>query len=125
MKATNLIRRDHENLKALFDKYKQSAARQQNGRKGLCQTICKEIEIHSDLERTLFYPELENTSSSHMTELLHDAENAHGTMDELVEQLRSSNGNETTMRTHPLGETARLVGALLLRLKYYHTIIMK
>ena len=57
MKVTVLLRNDHETLRGMFDQLKKpTGARGQNGKKDLFNEIRREILIHSQMEREIFYP---------------------------------------------------------------------
>jgi hemerythrin superfamily protein len=88
MKATLLLRKDHETLQALFARLRDTRG---NDKTTLWEEIRLEILTHSSIEEELFYPELENTASIHAVELAAKARRQHQEIDELLEQI-SGNG---------------------------------
>lgn len=53
MKATELLKQDHDRVKNLFQQLKSAGSDQ---KEDLLWTITEEIRIHSDLEEKIFYP---------------------------------------------------------------------
>ena len=95
MKVTVLLRNDHEALKTLFNRFKQSAGvRNQNGKKDLFNEIQEEILIHSQTEQEIFYAELSATSSTRAAELVSTAEQEHRSIEKLLHELSGMNGSE-------------------------------
>jgi hemerythrin superfamily protein len=100
MKVTVLLRNDHEAVKALFDKFnKPSNSRVQNGKKELFHEIRRELLIHSQMEQEIFYPALSATSSTQAAELVAQAEQEHGAIENLVEELNAMTGAEKNFET--------------------------
>jgi hemerythrin superfamily protein len=94
MKATLLIRKDHEKLQDLFDKYRKTKTIAQNGRRKVFDEIRRELTVHSHLETELFYPELKNSSASDVDALIQAAENAHRQLESLLAEIEALSGNE-------------------------------
>jgi hemerythrin superfamily protein len=91
MKATVYLRKDHELLTSLFAKYKRGLSRSPNGKKEAFEEIRKEIDLHSQMETEIFYPALENTTSTRARELVAAAAKDHRTMESVLEDLDSLN----------------------------------
>ena len=58
MKATLLLKKDHENLQSMFAQFTLGSRKDKDAQFAQMQ---REIEMHSRLEQELFYPELENS----------------------------------------------------------------
>jgi iron-sulfur cluster repair protein YtfE (RIC family) len=100
MKVTVLLRNDHEVLKALFNKFnKSSSGKNQNGKKDLFNEIRREIQVHAQMEREIFYPALSTTSSSEAAALVTKAEQQQRSVDKLIQELNSMSGSEKTFET--------------------------
>jgi iron-sulfur cluster repair protein YtfE (RIC family) len=92
MKVTVVLKNDHENLRALFDKFgKPASARNSNGKKELFDAIRREIMIYSQMEREILYPALSTTSSERGAELVAKAEQQHQSIDMLLEEIDRMN----------------------------------
>jgi len=94
MKVTVLLRNDHEALKSLFNKFKKPSVRSHNGRKELFDEIRREILVHSQMETEIFYPALAGTTSVRAIELVSAAEQQHGSIEKLLEELNGMNGSD-------------------------------
>src|SRR5207245_5811772 len=55
MKITVLLKYDHEAVKSLFNNYKKGAIGSQNRKRELFEVIRRELMIHSEMEREIFY----------------------------------------------------------------------
>ena len=95
MKVTVLLRNDHEALRAMFDQFKKpTSARGQNGKKDLFNEIRREILIHSQMEREIFYPALTGTSSARANELISQAEQEHRSVEKLLQEMSGMNPSD-------------------------------
>jgi hemerythrin superfamily protein len=95
MKVTVLLRNDHEALRGMFDQLKKpTSARGQNGRKDLFNEIRREILIHSQMEREIFYPALTGTSSARANELISQAEQEHRSVEKLLQEMSGMNPSD-------------------------------
>ena|SRR5215510_12716038 len=100
MKVTVLLRNDHDVLKALFTKFnKPSSGKSQNGKKDLFNEIRREIQVHAQMEREIFYPALSATSSSEAAAVVTKAEQQHRSIEKLIQELNSMTGSEKTFET--------------------------
>jgi hemerythrin superfamily protein len=56
MRATDLLKHDHAEVKALFHNFEQTPATNGNRRQELMDTIAEELEVHAQIEEEIFYP---------------------------------------------------------------------
>jgi hemerythrin superfamily protein len=95
MKVTVLLRNDHESLRVMFDQFKKpTSARGQNGKKELFNEIRREILIHSQMEREIFYPAVVGTSSARANELISQAEQEHRSVEKLLQELSGMSASD-------------------------------
>src|SRR4051812_3108426 len=109
MKATLFIRKDHEKVHELFDKFRKSKSTAQNGKHGLFNEIRKELTIHSNIETELFYPELQMSKSERAEELVKTATHEHERIETLMNEIASS-GNDKQFESQ-VSELIELVNA--------------
>ena len=83
MKATILLRNDHENLLTLLEQGINPA----RGNDAQFQRIRDEIVLHSRIEEELFYSELENTSSARAHMLVNTAVAQHREIEQLLNEM--------------------------------------
>jgi hemerythrin superfamily protein len=63
MRATDLIRSDHEHVKQLFHQFEQTPQQQGDARQRLVDQLADELEVHAKLEEELFYPAVQRVSA--------------------------------------------------------------
>lgn len=82
--ATTIIRMDHTHVLTTFHQYQpETSARV---KKGLADTICVALEIHSQLEEEIFYPALRAIADS---DFMRKSVPEHDQMRRLITQLRN------------------------------------
>ncbi len=94
MKVTVVLRNEHENVKSLFNKYKKPDMRRTNGKKELLDDIRREIMVHSQIEREIFYSALTSTSSTTAVSLVAAATEDHGVIEKLFQDLNGMNPSD-------------------------------
>src|SRR5438309_9555548 len=56
MKATDLLKKDHDNVKKMFHEFEQTRDNTREKRTSLAARICEELRIHAAIEEEIFYP---------------------------------------------------------------------
>src|SRR5581483_2650592 len=88
--ATAMIREDHRKVEQLYQQYKDPNA-QNKDKQSLAEQICRELEIHAQLEESIFYPAVQAKLGSTGTDLVKEAIKEHGTMKQYISQLCGHN----------------------------------
>jgi len=99
MKVTVLLRNDHEGLTGLLNKYKKSLSNRSNGKKDLVDEIIREVRIHAQTEREVFYSALAESLSEEGPTIVSKAEEQLRGIEKLVGQLSSSNASDKNFDT--------------------------
>ena len=99
MKVTVVLRNEHENVKSLFNKYKSPDTRPTNGKKELFDDIRREIMVHSQIEREIFYSALTSTSSTTAASLVAAAIEDHRAIEKLLQELNGMNPSDRSVET--------------------------
>jgi hemerythrin-like domain-containing protein len=86
VKATDLLKEDHDRFKALIKKL-QSA---KENKMEMIALIEEEIKIHSEAEEIIFYPEMKKVDS----EMVAEAAEEHHQVDILLAELKEMTGEE-------------------------------
>jgi hemerythrin superfamily protein len=81
--VTNMIRMDHSHVLTTFHQYETDSS--PRVKKGLVDSVCVALEIHSQLEEEIFYPALRAVAES---EALRKSVPEHDEMRRLIAQLR-------------------------------------
>jgi len=85
MNALELLKQDHENVKQLFREAEE--AQDPKRRKELFDQIETELEIHTHIEETVFYPAMEQHEE--LKDLVAEARDEHEEVKELLEDMES------------------------------------
>ena len=93
--ATDMIRTDHRTVERLYQQYQASTGRTEQ-QHVFIEQICSELEVHAQLEESIFYPQLQAKLGSEGQDLVKEAIREHSEMKQLITQLR----------THSLDESA-------------------
>ena len=80
--ATDLIRRDHTQVLAIFHRYSLDATART--KRGIADTVCLAIEVHAQLEEEIFYPALRAAGS----QLVDKSFPEHAEIKDLIATLR-------------------------------------
>jgi len=87
--ATEMIREDHKKVDQLYQLYN-SSSDQKSAKHALREQICHELEVHAQLEESIFYPAFQAKLGSTGKDLVDEAIKEHGEMKRLIGQLRDS-----------------------------------
>src|SRR6185437_15842170 len=85
MNALELLKQDHENVKRLFREAE--AAQDGKRRKELFDQIETELEIHTHIEETVFYPAMEQHEE--LRDMVAEARDEHAEVKELLEDMEN------------------------------------
>lgn len=90
MDAFKLLQTDHRNVAALFDELEQAAGK---AKLSVFNQIKTELELHTHIEETIFYPALEKPQETH--DLTLEAYEEHAVVKKLLSELsRARNAND-------------------------------
>ncbi len=100
MKATLLLRKDHERLHELFEKFGKSTRAGQNGKQQIVEAIRRELSLHANIESEVFYTALRDSSTHRETvELVESLLEDHGRIENLLQDISSSDSNEKLLES--------------------------
>lgn len=92
--ATEMIREDHRKVDQLYQQYN-GLNKQSGNKQALAEQICHELEVHAQLEESIFYPAIQAKLGSTGEDLVSEAIKEHGEMKRLISQVRAYNMDET------------------------------
>jgi hemerythrin superfamily protein len=84
--AIEMLKADHRRVRALFQRYDETD--DQGMRQGIVAELFVELELHTQLEETVFYPAFADESNQEGQELVAASLEDHEDIDVLVEELR-------------------------------------
>ena len=98
--AVDLLLQDHRELESLFSEFDYL---RQNGEDtaGVVESACAELKIHDALENDVFYPAVSHAAGDEgMEAFLDDAEDAHDSVLDLIEELELMHADVAKHNAH-------------------------
>ena len=92
MKATQLLRKDHTEVKKLFAEFAKTTTRAFRKRQELIDTIATELDVHAQIEEEIFYPAVRQIAQGR--ELVDEAHEEHEEVKTLVADLQGMNATD-------------------------------
>src|SRR3989344_9242443 len=88
MNPTEILKLDHEKVKALFAEYR-SAEGDVESCRHIADLVFMELEVHARIEEKLFYPVLKTVLPEGSAHLIDESLKEHETVKMLIEDLRA------------------------------------
>ena len=85
--ALAFLSADHQQVTELFDQFEAALESASADQRQLCEQICNELEIHSQLEEEIFYPTIEQEAS--IKPLVEQAIEEHAEVKIAIQQIRN------------------------------------
>ena len=111
MDAIELLKRDHQAVTELFQRF--SAAKGGRAGEAVVEKICKELDVHSQIEEEIFYPAVRRADAE-LAQQVDEALREHAQVKEQVAALQSREGGGN-------GELEQEVTALQQNVEYHVT----
>ncbi len=92
MDATELLKRDHQEVTRLFQRFHEGSAGR--GRTSLVDKICQELTEHMQIEEEIFYGAVRDAGDQELSQMVDDRLREHQRVKERVQELRSRSGGE-------------------------------
>jgi iron-sulfur cluster repair protein YtfE (RIC family) len=86
MKATDLLKKDHAEVKKLFDEFDRTGPRAVKKRRQLADKIAAELEVHAAIEEEIFYPAVRQGAGAE--DLVEEAQREHQAVKQMVAEVR-------------------------------------
>jgi hemerythrin superfamily protein len=87
--AVEMLKSDHQKVKALFRQYEAAGDRAYQKKQGIAETVFTELEIHTTLEEELFYPAMKRKTDQDGKDLVAEAVEEHHVVTTLMEELKA------------------------------------
>src|SRR5215831_2822852 len=85
MKATDLLKRQHREVKGLFKKIEDTE--NSSERRKLMTTIAQELKVHTTIEEEIFYPAMREVQSKKAEQMVNEAYEEHHVVDLVLREL--------------------------------------
>jgi len=86
MKATDLLKKDHAEVKKLFTEFNRAGQRAGRKRQQLVERIGEELEVHARIEEEIFYPAVRQVEEGR--ELVQEARHEHDEVKKMLAEIR-------------------------------------
>lgn len=91
MDAITLLTDDHARVKKLFRSFEKMKDKDDDiALQDIVTTACSELQVHSQLEKEIFYPAVRALADHELEEMLNEADVEHESVDALVHKLANS-----------------------------------
>jgi hemerythrin superfamily protein len=106
MDATQLLKKDHKEVKALFKEFERLRGRAAQKKQSVVAQICHALTVHAQLEEELVYPVLKELRSHEVKDLIAEAAEEHRVAKTLIGELAtlSPDGAQYDAKVTVLGE---------------------
>jgi hemerythrin superfamily protein len=106
MDATQLLKKDHKEMKALFKEFERRRDRTAQKKQPVVAQICHALTVHAQLEEELIYPVLKEVNSHSIKDLVAEAAEEHQVAKILIRELTvlSSDDEQYDAKVTVLGE---------------------
>jgi hemerythrin superfamily protein len=89
MNAMDLLKEDHDQVKEMFDRFRDLGLEDRAEKQRLFTRIAEALEIHAELEERIFYPAVRSVKSEDAMEITLEAFEEHKIVETLLRQIRS------------------------------------
>src|ERR1043165_932469 len=87
LKATDLLKEDHDKVRKLFKEYKDASEGAKASRKRLIEQISQELEVHTRLEEQIFYPACRKLHDPEARRIVGESMEEHTIVKRLIKEL--------------------------------------
>ena len=94
MKATDLLKKDHDTVKKMFAAFEKMGERAHQKRHSKAEEICEELRIHAAIEEEIFYPAVRSVKDKQAKFDIEEALQEHKQMKLAIEDILQVEGEE-------------------------------
>ena len=91
MDAIELLKKDHQEVTKLFQRY--SSSKDKRGARQIVEKICSELTVHAQIEEEIFYPAVRGANRE-LEEKVEESIREHARMKEQVAALEAAQGED-------------------------------
>ena len=96
MDAIELLKKDHDEVRALFEQFRQAGEAEDMDRmKQLQKQIFSELETHTRIEEDIFYPAVKDTDDEELVENVDEGVQEHHVVKVLMREIEDVSGDDT------------------------------
>ncbi len=86
--AIEMLKADHQHVKELFQKYQAAGERASKNKQKIVEEVCRELEVHAQLEEEIFYPAVEAEEEKEGKKLIAESLEEHHVVKTLIQGLQ-------------------------------------
>lgn len=86
--AIEMLKVDQQHVKELFKKYQAAGERASKNKQKIAEEVCRELEVHAQLEEEIFYPAVEAEEDKEGKKLIAESVEEHHIVKTLIKELR-------------------------------------
>jgi hemerythrin-like domain-containing protein len=86
--AVEMLKDDHEKVKALFRQYEAAGHRAHQKKQSIAEEVVAELDVHTTLEEELFYPAMNRKTDQDGKDLVAEAAEEHHVVTTLMDELK-------------------------------------
>jgi hemerythrin superfamily protein len=98
MAATDLLKKDHRTVSALFEQFENAEGDEE--KVALAQQICTELTVHAEVEEQLFYPAARKALDEKREELIDEAAVEHRSLKMLIAEIDGSSAKDDLFKAN-------------------------
>lgn len=91
--ALSMLAADHSTMIELFEEFQSALESESEDQQELAEQICRELEIHSEIEEEIFYPAIGREAA--LRPLVDEAVLAHGDVRAAIQTIRSLDASDS------------------------------
>lgn len=88
MKATRLLKEDHDKVRALFREFESAGENAHKQKQGIVERVFRELEVHTKIEEEIFYPAVKAKMGNEGEELVAESLQEHHVVDVLMGEMQ-------------------------------------
>lgn len=89
MEATKLLKRDHDRVKMLLDRYDALGDRAMEKRQEIFDSLYAEVDVHSRVEEEIFYPAVKKVHSKELQDMVAESLEEHKVVKTLLDEIQA------------------------------------
>lgn len=94
MKATDLLKKDHETVKKMFSEFEKTGDKARQKRLSLAEEISEELRVHAAIEEEIFYPAVKSVHDKQAKFDIEEALQEHKQIKAAIADILKASGQE-------------------------------
>jgi hemerythrin superfamily protein len=96
MNATQVLKKDHDEIKEYFRQFEEAGKRAQKKKEKIVEELIKDLKVHMQMEEQIFYPAVREKGTKEMNDLILEGIEEHRLGDYAVKRLQETDSGDET-----------------------------